>query len=161
MPSSRQLSVRFLSEDERVQLGDLRRRGLGVRAIAAKLERSPSTVSRELRRNRDPSSGQYRPFAAQRLAVDRRARPGRGKLLGDDVLREFVQGRLKKRWSPEQISQALRWEFPEEWGLHLAAVGSGCGAARWSGLSEVLRRVACVVRRGLEVPGLPRLVALA
>ncbi len=37
-------------------------------------------------------------------------------------------------------------------GLHLAAVGSGCGAASWSGLSEVLRRVACVVRRGLEVP---------
>jgi len=34
-------------------------------------------------------------------------------------------------------------------------------SARWPGLSEVLRRVACVVRRGLEVPGLPRLVALA
>ena len=65
MPSSRQLSVRFLSEDERVQLGDLRRRGLGVRAIAAKLERSPSTVSRELRRNRDPSSGQYRPLGGR------------------------------------------------------------------------------------------------
>ena len=120
LPSSRQLSVRFLSEDERIELADLRRRGLGVRAIAAKLERSPSTVTRELRRNRDPFSGQYRPFAAQRRAVDRRARPGRGKLLGDHVLREFVQGRLKKRWSPEQISQALRWEFPEDRGRHLA-----------------------------------------
>ncbi len=120
MPSGRQLSARFLSEEERVRLADLRRRGFGVRTIAAELGRSPSTVSRELRRNRDPSSGQYRPFAAQRLAVDRRTRPGRGKLLRDRVLREFVQGRLHKRWSPEQISQALRWEFPGDRVRHLA-----------------------------------------
>jgi len=120
LPSGRQLSPRFLSEDERVRLADLHRRGFGVRSIATQLGRSPSTVSRELRRNSDPSSGQYRPFAAQRLAVDRRARPGRGKLLGDRVLREFVQGRLGKRWSPEQISQALRLEFPEDRNRHLA-----------------------------------------
>lgn len=99
---------------------ELRRRGLGVRMIAAELGRSPSKVSRERRRNSEPSSGQYRPFAAQRLAVDRRARPGRGKLLGDRVLREFVQGQLGKRWSPEQISQALRSQYPEDRNRHLA-----------------------------------------
>ena len=59
----------FLSEDDRVGIADLRGAGFGVRAIAARLGRSPSTVSRELRRNRDPGSGQYRPFAAQRLAA--------------------------------------------------------------------------------------------
>jgi len=106
------ISERYLSEDERVRIADLRRAGLGVRAIAGKLERSPSTVSRELRRNQDPGSGQYRPFTAQRLACGRRARPGRGKLLRDRVLRQFVAGRLEKRWSPEQISHALRREFP-------------------------------------------------
>ncbi len=108
----RVISERYLSEDERVRIADLRRAGLGVRAIAGKLERSPSTVSRELRRNQDPDSGQYRPFTAQRLACGRRARPGRGKLLRDRVLRQFVAGRLEKRWSPEQISHALRREFP-------------------------------------------------
>ena len=102
-----------------MHLADLRRGGFGVRMIAIELGRSPSTVSRELRRNGDPCSGQYRPFAAQRLAVDRRARPGRGKLLGDRLLREFVQGRLGKRWSPEQISQALRSEYPEDRNRHL------------------------------------------
>jgi len=107
-----EISPRYLSEDERVTIADLRVRGLTVRAIAAELGRSPATVSRELRRNTDPGSGQYRPFTAQRLAADRRARPGRGKLLHDPVLREFVAGRLKKRWSPEQISQALHVEFP-------------------------------------------------
>jgi IS30 family transposase len=108
----RDISARYLSEDERVAIADLHRRGQTVRGIAAELGRSPATVSRELRRNRDPDSGQYRPFTAQRLAVSRRARPGRGKLLRDLVLRQFVAERLEKRWSPEQISHALRREFP-------------------------------------------------
>src|SRR5215469_14570781 len=68
----REISARYLCEDERVRIADLRRAGAGIRAIAGELGRSPSTVSRELRRNQ--SGGQYRPFAAQRLAEDRRAR---------------------------------------------------------------------------------------
>jgi IS30 family transposase len=108
----REISPRYLSEDERVVIADLHRQGLGVRAIAAELGRSPATISRELRGNRDPGSGQYRPFTAQRLAAGRRARPGRGKLVCDAVLRQFVADRLDKRWSPEQISHALQCEFP-------------------------------------------------
>jgi IS30 family transposase len=114
------ISERYLSEDDRVRLADLAGAGFGVRAIAAQLGRSPSTVSRELRRNRDPGSGRYRPFAAQRMAARRRARPGRGKLMRDPVLREFVAGRLAARWSPEQVSQALRAEFPADRDRHLA-----------------------------------------
>ncbi len=110
----REISPRYLSEDERVMIADLHRRGRTVRAIAQEVERSPSTVSRELRRNRDPASGQYRPFTAQRLATGRRARPGRGKLVGDPALRQFVAARLKQRWSPEQISHALRRQFPDQ-----------------------------------------------
>jgi len=110
----REVSPRYLSEDERVRIADLGRQGLGVRAIAVELGRDPATISRELRRNRDPGSGQYRPYAAQRMAVGRRARPGRGKLVRDAVLRQFVAERLEKRWSPEQISQALRCEFRDE-----------------------------------------------
>jgi transposase, IS30 family len=114
-----QVSLRFLSEDERVRIADLRRAGLGVRAIAGQLGRSPSTISRELRRNCQPGSGSYQPFAAQRLAARRRARPGRGKLNADPVLRQFVAGRLEKCWSPEQISRALREEFPGDPGRQL------------------------------------------
>ena len=118
-PRREEISARYLSAEERVVIADLHRRGLTVRAIAAELNRSPSTVSRELRRNEDSGSGQYRPFTAQRLAADRRARPGRGKLIGDRVLREFVQDRLGKRWSPEQISRALAAEFPDEPDRHV------------------------------------------
>src|SRR6266568_553057 len=70
------------------------------RAIAERTGRSPSTISRELRRNRDPDSGQYRPFTAHKLAVQRRARPRPGKIAADPVLRQFVADRLEKRWSP-------------------------------------------------------------
>jgi transposase, IS30 family len=115
----REISPRYLSEDERVQIADLRRAGAGVRAIAERLGRSPSTVSRELRRNRDPVSGGYRPFTAHKLAARRRARPRAGKIARDEALRQFVAGRLEKRWSPEQISQALRTEFPGDPARHV------------------------------------------
>ena len=114
----REISPRYLSEDERVRIADLRRAGAGVRAIAEQTGRSPSTISRELRRNRDPGSGQYRPFTAHKLAAQRRARRRAGKIARDEVLRQFVAG-VEKRWSPEQISQALRREFPGEAARHV------------------------------------------
>ncbi|MGH8960704.1 MAG: IS30 family transposase [Jatrophihabitantaceae bacterium] len=113
------ISERYLSEDERVRIADLHRAGHTVRSMATELGRSPSTISRELRRNSDSERGQYRPFTAQRLAFERRARPGRGKLINDEVLREFVAARLEKRWSPEQISHVLGEEFPDQPERHL------------------------------------------
>ena len=115
----REISPRYLSEDERVQIADLRQAGAGVRAIAERLGRSPSTISRELRRNRDPGSGRYRPFTAHKLAAQRRARPRAGKIALDEALRQVVQDRLEKRWSPQQVSQALRAEFPGEAARHV------------------------------------------
>ncbi len=109
-----EISARYLSEDERVRIADLDRQGLGVRAIGRLAGRDAATISRELRRNRDPASGQYRPFTAQRLAANRRPRPGRGTLVHDPALRDFVQDRLGKRWSPEQVCRAIRREFPDE-----------------------------------------------
>jgi len=107
------LSARFLSEDERLTIADLRHRGHTIRAIGAPLGRAPSTVSRELRRNQAPEGG-YRPFRAQRMAQARRHRPGRGKTRRDPVLARFVQEHLDQRWSPAQISRALRDEFPDQ-----------------------------------------------
>ena len=88
-----EISPRYLSEDERIKIADLRRAGLGVRDIAARAGRSPATISRELRRNQDPETCRYRPFAAHRLAVQRRGRRRPGKIARDPVLRGFVQDR--------------------------------------------------------------------
>lgn len=55
-----------LAEPERYTVSVLRRQGLSVRAIAKTLERSPSTVSRELTRNScHTTDGAYRPSKAQ------------------------------------------------------------------------------------------------
>ena len=71
-------SGRFLSQDERFRIADLRREGLSVRQVAARLNRSPSTVSRELRRHARPD-GVYRPFEAHRQALRALARPRRAR----------------------------------------------------------------------------------
>src|SRR5674476_600897 len=115
----REISSRYLSEDERVRIADLRRQRLGVRAIAEELGRHPSTISRELRRNVEEPGGAYRPFAAERLAAARRRRTRAGRLVADPVLGAFVAARLKLRWSPEQISAAARRAFPDDRSRHV------------------------------------------
>lgn len=116
LPSGRQqpaISARFLSEADRVAIADGLSRHRGVRSIAAEIGRSPSTVSREIRRNRDPATGGYRPFAAHRQAARRRSRPRPGKLVMNPELRDFVAAHLRLRWSPEQISAPLERAFPD------------------------------------------------
>jgi IS30 family transposase len=106
-------SSRFLTEDERIVIADLRRARVTMRAIAAELGRPVSTISRELKRNAHPSSGDYRPHAAQARADERRARPKGGKIAACSELREVIQEWLGLEWSPEQISHGLRLQFPD------------------------------------------------
>ena len=107
------ISARLLSEGERIIIADGLLAGRTIRAIAAELGRSPSTVSREVRRNTEPEAGRYSPFLAHRQSAARRARPKTGKLHREGQLRAVVQGHLDRRWSPEQISKTLRLEFAD------------------------------------------------
>ena len=114
------VSSRFLSEAERVDIADGLSHRRGVRSIAEELGRSPSTVSREIRRNRDPATGRYRPLDAHRQAVRRRSRSRPGKLARNVELRDFVASHLRLRWSPEQISARLERAFPDRPDLRIA-----------------------------------------
>ncbi len=106
------VSGRFLATWEREEIAVGLAAGLSCRAIAARLApgRSASTVSREVRRN--SVRGVYRGQLAGRQARLRARRPKPAKLAVNGELREWVQARLELRWSPEQISAALRREFP-------------------------------------------------
>jgi IS30 family transposase len=108
----RHISPRFLSQDERIEIADLRHAGLSIRQIAHRLGRAPSTVSRELRRNATKSRG-YRPFDAHRRATARRTRNHRRRIESNGELRQLVGELLTQRWSPQQISRHLRLKFPE------------------------------------------------
>lgn len=109
----RQISTRFLSQDERIEIADLRQSGLSMRAIATRMNRAPSTISRELRRNTTHGRG-YRPFDAHRLATTRRARHHRRRVDTCARLGSLVASLLDQRWSPQQISRHLRRQFPHD-----------------------------------------------
>jgi transposase len=97
-------SNRYLSLVERQRIAGLRRHGLSVREIARRLERSPSTVSRELRRNTAAHDVDYDAVIAHLRARERGARPGRSRLARDPEFRVVVQAKLELEWSPEQIA---------------------------------------------------------
>jgi transposase, IS30 family len=95
---------RKLTVEDRVAI-DLRRKdGWGVRAIARELGRSPSVISTEIGRGREPD-GSYAAGSAQAAAAARRDRSGRRtKLAPDSPLFAEVANLLRLQWSPEQIA---------------------------------------------------------
>ncbi|MGC3004281.1 IS30 family transposase, partial [Streptomyces sp. G35A] len=149
------LSDRYLSFTEREEIALLNAQGEGVREIARRLGRDPSTVSRELRRNVATRGGQlsYRASTAQWKAELMARRPKTPKLVANERLREYVQerlagevcrpdgttvagpqaspwkGRNKPRrqdrrwalsWSPEQIANRLRADFPDDESMRIS-----------------------------------------
>jgi len=99
-----------LSIQEREKLLILRTEGKGIRAIARAIERSPSTVSREIKRN-TKTDRSYSAVESEKQYQKRRKKCRRYKLLSNEALREVV-GRLflEEQWSPEQIANRLTYE---------------------------------------------------
>ncbi len=115
-------SGRYLSMREREEIAVLRGQ-VSLREIARRLGRSPSTISRELRRNgRGYGQQQYRATMAQSEADRRARRPKTAKLVLHPPLRTYVQDKLTGpgRWSPEQISRRLRLDFPDDERMRIA-----------------------------------------
>jgi IS30 family transposase len=119
-PAALSYSPRYLDREERYEIARLHERGEGVRAIARLTGRSPSTVSRELSRNRDARSGRYQPERAHRLAWERQRRPKPTRLSGSPVLRAVVQAWLRRRLSPDQIAGRLRLLFPDDEAMRIS-----------------------------------------
>ncbi len=109
----RDLKGRCLSFSEREEIALGRAGGESMRAIAARLGRSPSTISRELARNAGGVAGGYRATTAHALAYERASRPKPSKLAVCLELRRAVEGDLARKYSPEQIAGRLRVKFPD------------------------------------------------
>ena len=111
-PRERERSARALSLEEREEIS----RGLGadesVRCIAARLQRAPSTVSREARRNGGVHA--YRAAGADERAWKQSLRPKDSKLKRAPELANLVASKLAVNWSPQQIQRWLRLEHPNE-----------------------------------------------
>jgi IS30 family transposase len=111
-PADRKRSSQVLSLVEREEIS----RGLSIkqslRAIARQLGRSPSTISREVRRN--GGTADYRAAASDQAAWDRALRPKLCKLACYPSLSHTVSRKLRRKWSPEQIAGWMKREFPGE-----------------------------------------------
>lgn len=99
-----------LTFQERQFLYRLKRKGKANPEIAELMGRDRSTIHRELKRN--ASQRGYRPKQAQRLANERRLASRRPHKMDDPDVHHYVQDRLEKCWSPEQIAGRVQCDFP-------------------------------------------------
>ncbi|MDD7250212.1 MAG: helix-turn-helix domain-containing protein, partial [Oscillospiraceae bacterium] len=104
--------------EERKYLQKLLEEGLSGNKIAAALGRSPSSISRELKRNssknpkKPTNRANYHHWRAHSLAMMRRRDHRRTALPPESFKRDYVCRGLSLFWSPEQIANRLREDFP-------------------------------------------------
>ncbi|MGB5473285.1 MAG: IS30 family transposase [Gammaproteobacteria bacterium] len=110
-PPPRRRSRQALTLAEREEISRGIACDLSLRAIATRLDRAPSTVSREV--NRNGGLQHYRASRADQAAWDRAHRPKPCKLVSEPVLSRLVASKLRLHWSPEQIAGWLKRAYPE------------------------------------------------
>ena len=114
------LSYTHFTLEERKYLQQLLAEGLSFRKIAAILERSPSSISREVNRNRTKRKPRHEPdnkfwynhWRAQNLSVRRRREQVRAALQEGTPEWEYIVDGLRRYWSPEAICGRWHKEFP-------------------------------------------------
>ena len=110
-PTPRDRSELRLSLAEREEISRGLAAGLSIRAIASGLERSPSTICREVSAN--GGRRKYRALQADRAALKRALRPKRAKPSYCRRLRSTVERKLEALWSPQQIASWLAETYPD------------------------------------------------
>ncbi len=105
-----------LSDREEISRGLIAKQSL--RSIARDLRRSPSTISREVRRN--GGALRYRAARSDEAAWVRAHRPKLCKLAGNDYLCRAISAKLTRKWSPQQIAGWLMREHPDEEGKRVS-----------------------------------------
>ena len=111
-PSERRRSRLALTLAEREEISRGIARDHSLRAIAARLKRAPSTISREV--NRNGGLKHYRASRADQAAWDRAQRPKSCKLIIHRALARLVATKLNALWSPEQIAGWLKYMYPDD-----------------------------------------------
>jgi IS30 family transposase len=117
-PAVRRRALRHLQPAEREDISRGIAAGLSIRQIAATIDRAPSTVSREVARNRGVEC--YRAATADTRAWDCARRPQRCRLADRGPLRRAVARKLRWDWSPQQIAAWLKRKYPDDHSMHVS-----------------------------------------
>jgi IS30 family transposase len=115
-----QISPRFLTQEDRITIGDGLRAGWHKTRIAAAVGKSLQTVYREIQRHGEPD-GTYLPWHAHNKSLAARKRPRTTKIEAQAPLRTLVRDKLDEQWSPQQISRFLTRTFPRQPSMRLCA----------------------------------------
>lgn len=107
------MNYRHFTIEEREQLQYMWWERKSARSMAKTLKRSPSSVSRELRRNFPSKHQVYTSRLAHQRALLKRKNRGRTERLKNDLIRSYVITHLKRRWSPEQIAGTIKSDTGE------------------------------------------------
>lgn len=111
-PPARTRADSHLTLIEREEISRGLSAGWSMRRIAEDLDRAPSTISREIKRN--GGVRRYRASLAEEKAWDRACRPKLCRLAQNGTLRRIVATKLARDWSPEQISGWLKRTYPDD-----------------------------------------------
>ena len=111
-PRQRMRASNQLTLEEREEISRGLAANLSIRSIASLLDRSPSTICREI--NRNGGAARYRATSADQAAWKRGKRPKPCVLKTNPTLRALVVEKLSSNWSPEQISAWLLLTYPED-----------------------------------------------
>jgi IS30 family transposase len=117
-PPDRKRSSLSLTLSEREVISRGLAMQLSLRAIATQINRSPSTVSREVKRN--SGRDDYRATTADKAAWRRALRPKACKLSGQFKLVRLIGEKLQCEWSPEQVSGWLKRQYPNDGSYHVS-----------------------------------------
>jgi IS30 family transposase len=107
------MKYQHFSVEERESLQYMWWERKSIRSMAKSLNRSPSSVSRELKRNFPPEHKVYTSRLANERALKKRKSRGRHDRLKNEHIRQYVIFHLKKRWSPEQIAGKMKLDIGE------------------------------------------------
>lgn len=102
------MHYKHFSIEERERIQELIWQNTSMRGIAKALDRSVSSISREIKRHNPELPRSYTPRRAHNRALERRKSRGRKDRLKNALIRKYVTSHLKVRWSPEQISGRMK-----------------------------------------------------
>jgi IS30 family transposase len=109
-----------LQPEDRMTIASMSQQGCTMRAIGRMLQRSASTISREIERNSAPGQAYGSHVAQQSCHARRRAAKPAAKLASDSVLWGAVLSMLDWKWSPQQIAAMLKRVYPNESTRHVS-----------------------------------------
>lgn len=105
------MKYKHLTVDEREKIQELLWQKKSIRHIAGVIGRPPSSISREIKRNKPPERNVYTPRLAEERAQEKRTSRGRKGRLKNETVRGYVKEKLEIGWSPEQIAGCMQTDI--------------------------------------------------